>query len=220
MNKSFLFFAALCCGLSIDCIALAADPNLKVMIAPTLGSVEVLDNGQPVIIRRNQNPKNRISGEMTLTSRECPPHCVQPIKIPGVETVGELEVLDYLKRIREGDNSILVVDTRAEKFAAIGTIPGSVNIFGDQLIEGRGANPITIEEIFTGQLGVNGQESAWDFSKAKTLVLFCYGVWCGQGPRTIQSLIKLGYPKRKLKWYRGGMQTWESLGLTTKRATR
>ena len=217
MNKSFLYFAALCCGMSINCTALAADSTLKVMITPRLGFVEVLDNGQSVVIQRNQNQEHRISGEMTLTSRECPPHCVQPIKMPGIETIGELEVLDYLKRIRDGDRSILVVDTRAEKFAARGTIPGSVNIFGDQLIEGRGANPITIEEIFTEQFGVSGQESAWNFGKAKTLVLFCYGVWCGQGPRTIQSLIKLGYPKRKLKWYRGGMQTWESLGLTTKR---
>lgn len=219
MKKLFLYFAALFSGLSIHCTVLAADSILKVMITPKLGAVEVLDNGRPVIIRRNQNPQNRVSGEMTLTSRECPPHCVQPIKLSGVETVGELEVLDYLKRIRDGDRSILVVDTRAEKFAARGTIPGSVNIFGDQLINGRGANPITIEEIFTEQFGVSGQEGAWKFGRAKTLVLFCYGVWCGQGPRTIQSLIKLGYPKRKLKWYRGGMQTWESLGLTTKRAT-
>ncbi len=217
MNKSLMYFAVFCGGLSINCTVFAADSTLKVMITPQLESVEVLDNGQPVVIRRNQNLQNRISGEMTLTSRECPPHCIQPIKIPGIETVGELEVLDYLKRIRSGDDSIMVVDTRAEKISTRSTIPGSINIFGDKLIEGRGANPITTEEIFTEYFGVTGQEGSWNFGKAKTLVLFCYGVWCGQGPRTIQSLIKLGYPKRKLKWYRGGMQTWESLGLTTKR---
>ncbi len=217
MNKSFLYCVALCCGIIVSFAALAADTTLKVKITPKLESVEVLDKGKPVIIRREQNPDNRINNVYTLTSRECPPHCVQPIKIPGVETVGELEVLNFLKRIRAGDHSILVVDTRAEQFAAYGTIPGSVNIFGDHLIEGRGANPITIEEIFSQQFNVSGPENGWNYGKAKTLVLFCYGVWCGQAPRTIRSLIKLGYPKHKLKWYRGGMQSWEGLGLTTKR---
>ena len=29
------------------------------------------------------------------------------------------------------------------------------------------------------------------------------------------AMIALGYPAHKLKWYRGGMQDWKSLGLTT-----
>lgn len=216
--KKILLLSVLIVGVVINSVANAADSNLKVMITPTLGSVEVLDGGKKVKIQRNQNDKNRLTGDLTLTSRDCPPHCVQPIKVNGVETVGELEVLEYLKRIAQGDDSVLVVDTRAERFAAQGTIPGSVNIFGDQLIAERGANPIGVEEIFTGRFGVRGKEGNWNFAKAKTLVLYCYGVWCGQAPRTIKSLIKLGYPKRKLKWYRGGMQSWESLGLTTKRS--
>jgi hypothetical protein len=28
-------------------------------------------------------------------------------------------------------------------------------------------------------------------------------------------LLALGYPAHKIKWYRGGMQSWKSLGLTT-----
>jgi hypothetical protein len=28
-------------------------------------------------------------------------------------------------------------------------------------------------------------------------------------------LLKIGYPAHKLFWYRGGMQDWENLGLTT-----
>jgi rhodanese-related sulfurtransferase len=38
-----------------------------------------------------------------------------------------------------------------------------------------------------------------------------------QGPRTLRALLKLGYPAAKLKWYRGGIQAWESVGLTTVR---
>ena len=55
----------------------------------------------------------------------------------------------------------------------------------------------------------------WKFSRAKTLVFFCNGPWCGQSPTNIRSLLRIGYPPSKLKWYRGGMQDWEILGLTT-----
>ena len=48
--------------------------------------------------------------------------------IPGVETIGELELLGYLKRASDGDNSVLVVDSRTPDWVVRGTIPGSVNI--------------------------------------------------------------------------------------------
>jgi hypothetical protein len=31
------------------------------------------------------------------------------------------------------------------------------------------------------------------------------------------TLLNFGYPAHKLKWYRGGMQDWEILGLTVVR---
>ncbi|MGB5520728.1 MAG: hypothetical protein WBO73_20030, partial [Gammaproteobacteria bacterium] len=55
----------------------------------------------------------------------------------------------------------------------------------------------------------------WDFSEAKQILLWCNGPWCGQSPRAIRALISLGYPAEKLYYYRGGMQMWQSLGLTT-----
>ena len=45
--------------------------------------------------------------------------------------------------------------------------------------------------------------------------MFCNGMWCGQSPANIRTLLRFGYPADKLKWYRGGMQDWEILGLTT-----
>lgn len=203
--------------LMVSATSVAGSKDLKVMITPQLASVTVVHKGKNVTIQRNQNSNHTIRKDLTLTSRECPPHCVQPIRIPGIQTIGEIELLGYLKKASDGDISVLVVDTRSEEIAAQGTIPGSINIFGNHLIAEQGANPITIEEILTTQFGVAGEEGAWDFSQAKTLVLYCYGIWCGQAPRTINALIKLGYPKNKLKWYRGGMQAWEGLGLTTMR---
>ncbi|MGD8572392.1 MAG: rhodanese-like domain-containing protein, partial [Gammaproteobacteria bacterium] len=40
------------------------------------------------------------------------------------------------------------------------------------------------------------------------------GMWCGQSPRAIKGLLKLGYPAEKISYYRGGMQSWQMLGLT------
>ena len=57
--------------------------------------------------------------------------------------------------------------------------------------------------------------SVFDYSAAKTLVLFCNGMWCGQSPASIRTLLKYGYPAEKIKYFRGGMQTWEILGLST-----
>jgi len=205
------------CLLFTPIISNADNSKLKVMITPNMGSLKIQHNGKTIIIQRNQDPKHRIRDELTLTSRECPPHCVQPISIEGIETIGEIELLEILKRRVEGDRSVLVVDTRPEKFVAQGTIPGSINVNGDLLIEDRGANIFTIEEAYS-QFGVSGDVGNWDYSNAKELVLFCFGIWCGQAPKTIKALVTLGYPKEKLKWYRGGIQAWESLGLTTIRA--
>ena len=76
---------------------------------------------------------------------------------------------------------------------------------------GISARDTILSEVF----GAKKTESGWDFSAAKTLVLFCNGLWCAQSLTNIDSLRQLGYPTDKLKWYRGGMQDWEVLGLTT-----
>ena len=193
----------------------AAKSDLKVKITPALSSVKVKHQGKTITVQRNQNLDNRITESLTLTSRECPPHCLQPIKLKGIETIGELELLDYLEKISNGDSSALVIDTRSSEMAALGTIPGSINIHGDKLIESRGANPIEIEDILTQQFGATGELNIWNFRQAKTLVMYCYGIWCGQAPRTLKALKAMGYPAYKLKWYRGGIQAWESVGLTT-----
>jgi rhodanese-related sulfurtransferase len=66
-----------------------------------------------------------------------------------------------------------------------------------------------------GEFNVKESEGLWNFNDAKTLVLFCNGMWCGQSPNNIKNLLRFGYPADKIKWYRGGMQDWEMLGLST-----
>jgi hypothetical protein len=47
-------------------------------------------------------------------------------------------------------------------------------------------------------------------------VIFSNGIWDAQATKAIENLISLGYPEEHLKYYRGGMQNWYILGLTTK----
>ena len=46
------------------------------------------------------------------TSRKCPPFCIQPMTLaPGVETIGEVELIDYVRRLANGDTNILLIDS-------------------------------------------------------------------------------------------------------------
>ena len=141
---------------------------------------------------------------------------LQPMDLaPGVETIGELEVIEYVKRMSEGDDSILLIDSRTPDWVSKGTIPGAVNLPWIKLNPAKGADPISIGEILVNDFGAQELEGLWDFRDAKTLVMFCNGMWCGQSPNNIKNLLRFGYPAHKLKWYRGGMQDWEILGLST-----
>ena len=204
-------------ALCIFCIASSASA-VDVRITENLESVEVQHNGKKIIIMRNQNPDNKVNPTYAMTSRECPPFCVQPGTLAeGVETIGELEMLEYLKRSSNGDKTVLVIDSRTPDWVAKGTIPGSVNIPWTTLNPLAGADPFTIADILEQKFDAVSQEGLWDYTNAKTLVLFCNGMWCSQSPNNIRTLLRFGYPPHKLKWYRGGMQNWENLGLTTTR---
>ena len=195
--------------------AFSAD-DVAVKITPEIASVEVTHNGKQTTITRNQDQKNTVNAAFAKTSRKCPPFCIQPGTLAeGVETIGEVEVLDYLAKMNAGDTGILVIDSRTPDWVKKGTIPGAVNIPWTSLNPAQGADPMSITEIMEDQFNVKVLEGLWDFSNARTLVLFCNGMWCGQSPNNILNLLKFGYPPHKLKWYRGGMQDWEILGLTT-----
>ena len=190
------------------------DEEMLVNITRSLSSIDVQHNGKTVTIQREQDTANRMNPDFTLTSRKCPPFCIQPLTIaPGVETIGELEILEYLRRRAAGDDSVLVIDSRGPKWIVKGTISGSVNIHYKKL--SINADEDGMADIIEKQFGAERLSKLWDFSDARTLVFFCNGMWCGQSPRNIRSLLKIVYPPAKIKWYRGGMQAWETMGLKT-----
>jgi len=188
----------------------------KVGITRGMKKFEGNVNGEAITIMRNQDTTHKVNPAFAKTSRPCPPFCIQPMQLgSGVETIGELELIEYLRQISAGDDSIILIDSRTPSWVSRGTIPGARNIPWTQLNLRKGADPISIGDILTGDFGAKELEGLWDFSNAKTLVMFCNGNWCGQSPNNIKNLLRFGYPGHKIKWYRGGMQNWENLGLST-----
>lgn len=184
-------------------------------ITTDLPTVEVLHLGKPVTIRREDNPSAAIRAEYALTARKCPPYCIQPMQLAeGVETLGELEVLDCLQRIRLGEGRLMLVDSRTTDWYVKGTIPGAVNIPYAQNMAGQATDLPGVKRSLLDLFGVQEAGGSDDYSAAHTLAIFCNGPWCGQTPNYIRTLLALGYPASRLKWYRGGMQDWCSLGLS------
>lgn len=192
-----------------------ADKRGPVNIIDDVPYVDVMHEGKKVRIERVSEPENYIEPDYAITSRPCPPYCIQPANIAaGVDTIAELELIGYLKKLSAGDDSIVVVDSRDPEWLKKGMIPGAVNIPWTRLFN-KTAKPGEVSEVMQLNFGASYVNGLWNFQGAKTLVFYCNGAWCGQSPTNIRALMNHGYPASKLKWYRGGMQSWKIFGLTT-----
>ncbi|MEW8508716.1 MAG: rhodanese-like domain-containing protein [Candidatus Thiodiazotropha sp.] len=185
---------------------------LEVMITPEVGEFSVEHGGKKLRIKRNQDTDALLEFDFARTSRPCPPFCAQPMQVAeGVGTIGEIELIEFMTTALS-DGSGLLIDARTPDWHERGTIPGSINVPFTHLNPQQGADELTLEESLS-RFGVNRRGGNWDFTHAKTLVLWCNGPWCGQSPTAILGLLGIGYPAAKLKYYRGGMQLWQVFGL-------
>jgi len=110
---------------------------------------------------------------------------INPIQlVPGVITVGELEVCDHLEA------ELPLVDTRPAKVFAKATIPGARNIAHGEMAE-------RLREV----------------DPEFPTLLFCNGPQCSATPQAIRTLLDAGHPAHTLLYYRGGIHDWLTLGL-------
>lgn len=197
-----------------------------------LSGIEVtLEDGKKSIIKREDKPNECenvgfdpkvIFGGVHQASPSVNENCkrsfvtyfgkISPIKIAqNVETYGEVEVLEFIEKAKS-NNNLLLVDSRTENWYNYETIATAINV--PYVYMKKSQYPDEFEEALQ-TFGVEKKDGKYDFKNAKTLLMFCNGIWCGQSPEAIKELIAIGYPQEKMKWYRGGIQSWLSVGLTT-----
>ncbi len=217
--------------LSVVNLTATASEGGKARLTKEKPSINVMHEGRSITVERIQDPSHELTGYYAKTARECPPFCLQPeIIAPGVTTIGEVELFDFMED-KLSSNQGMLVDARTPEWYQRGTIPGSVNVpffelqkpdspemkkalkmFGAQ--ERGDVSSITLQfESLMG--GGEYKTDKWDFTDAKELVLWCNSPQCGQSPRAIKGLLAVGYPVSKLYYYRGGMQLWKLWGLNT-----
>ncbi len=184
----------------------------EVNIVEGLPYVDVDVNGENIRIERIQDTSHKLKNSYTKTSRPTPPFNIQPFEpIKGVKTVTELDVINFIKE-KVSENEGMLIDGRMPKWYQNGTIPGALNIPFSMFAQHQ-ENPY-VDQIFT-IFGAELDEDGWHFDDAQELLVFDNGPWCQQGVTLMKHLIALGYPREKILYYRGGMQFWQILGLTT-----
>lgn len=178
-------------GLWVSVLALpAAAQSSSITESMTRFSTSI--NGAPVTITRS--------------GAACPSRCVQPMQAAaGVVTVGELEVLDFLDLFVASGQGLLI-DARLPEGFAGATLPGAVNVPAETL---NPTNPYR-DDLLTALGVVRG-----NFSSAFDLVILGAGPDDPEPVKAVRSLLDAGYPPAKLKYYRGGLQNWTGLGLST-----
>lgn len=139
----------------------------------------------------------------------CDGLCIAPDSAAaGVETITENAVIDFMaNEVASGTG--LLIDSRDQSARALGFLPTSANM---PHVLFTPDNPL-LSEIFTA-LGARSLLGAYNFTDAMTLVVYDAGPTTLDAHNLINAMIAEGYPTDKIKYYRGGMQVWSSLGLT------
>lgn len=178
----------------------------EVKITNFMPYVDAIEAGENIRIKRTDNPNSYLTNSYELTSRPSPPFFIQPFSVDeGIETYGELEVLDFISKHKG-----IFIDARLRNWYLRSAIPSALNIPFKLFLSDSEVRTKILQ-----QLGGVNNKGKWNFNNAQTILLYCNGAWCGQSPTAIRALMDLGYPKDKMKYYRGGMQAWQLLGLTT-----
>lgn len=207
MDTRWLKVAALGGLLTLAPAVMAEDAGSRVMITPKLYSFTVMHDGKAIEIMRHQSPEHRVHELYATTSRGIP-QPMHPFKPHAVETLGEQEFIEYMMQAQD-DPAVMIVDTRTIGWHVRLSIPGAQS-YPYTMMDDPDDREWALDDF-----GVSKNAAGeYDFSEAKTLAMFCNGYWCGQTPAMIRQLLALGYPAEKLKYYRGGMQAWTSLGFT------
>lgn len=173
--------------LLVSSFALAEDAPKQLQLYNDMQSIVFETKDGPVEITRFKTEAALIGGVL------------QPIvPVEGVHPIGEVELLSM---VESGEATL--VDMRYLENYLDGTIPGAMNI------------PYTDIALHLDKLGCEGSDGNWTCTNAVKVIGFCNGPACPQSPMAMKVMAREGYPMDRVYYYRGGMQDWKVLGLTT-----
>lgn len=141
--------------------------------------------------RERQTPPQMVPdpvpGEADLVAVDTTWGEIQPMQPAlGVQAVGEKELLELIA------GGAPLVDGRTRDFYQEATLPGAVNVPFNEAVDRRA-----------------------EFEANEQIVFFCNGPQCPQSPTAIRQLVDAGFPAGRIRYYRGGMHDWVTLGLPT-----
>ncbi|WP_159453101.1 rhodanese-like domain-containing protein [Pseudooctadecabacter jejudonensis] len=172
-------------------------------------------NGQEITISRSSVLPDTSFDVVSRALSDCLQPCLSPMTAArNVATVGELDVIEFMSGPLENGDGLLV-DARLPEDRSAGYIPASVNIPSATVAE---TNPFRDEILMA--LGAEQYQGIFNFEGAMDLVVYDDGPATQDAPVFIQDMLAAGYPANKIHYYRGGMQVWTTLGLTTTRAAQ
>lgn len=198
MNKWIAIFAT-----AVGITAVTSTTSLHAQEA----KVSFIFNGERIKIDRENGQAARFAATFASTGETCGAACIAPMQVAeGVMTFDEVQVLAFLVDV-VADNQGLMVDARGPADRARGFIPGSVSLPHSTL----GAENGYRADILSA-LGARELDGALNFADVRTLLVYDTGPSSNDAGLLVQSLLAVGYPTDKIKYYRGGMQVWSVLG--------
>jgi hypothetical protein len=168
-------------------------------ILPVTANAVFSVNGQEFTISRVSTLEQTKISALIHSSATCIDPCLSPMTAaPNVPTLGELDVIEFLStQVDSGDG--LLIDARLPEDRAL-------------------TNPYRNEILLA--LGAQHYEGVFSFTDAISLMVYDSGPATQDAATLIVDLLAAGYPPEKIGYYRGGMQVWTTLGLSTTAATR
>ena len=184
-----------------DSSLIVKQKNIK--ITKDLFSLNVMHNEHETLIQRV--PMKGIDS--------CPPFCIEPLTIKNVKTVAELETLEFIGKLKE-KKAHLMIDVRSHKVYKKETIPGATSLPLSMIKDKSPYQEEVLKLLGAKKLLTASEKSKWYFPDAQSLLIFGQSATSNEASTFIRKLMELGYPASKILYYRGGVLSWKSLGLT------
>ena len=199
--KSQAVFSAAFVGVYFATASIAQD---------TVQKASFVFNGQQKNITQSLFADTNKIGALYQLPSACQGLCLSPHQAAdGVATVVENEVVDFLVS-NVAANSGLIIDSREVQDHLRGHLPASINVPAGLI---NPTNPL-LPDILRA-LGARDVGGQLNFDSALPLIVYDGGPTQTDATTLIRALLSQGYPSSAIRYYRGGMLVWATLGLTT-----